>query len=58
MSPSNHKHNYKHFHNPKHFIEESKNGRKWMSNGGVVLEDLKPPVSKKEDKFDLEIVTK
>lgn len=29
-----------------------------MSNGGVVLEDLKPPVCKKEDKFDLEIVTK
>lgn len=29
-----------------------------MSNGGVVLEDLKQPVCKKEDKFDPKIVTK
>lgn len=29
-----------------------------MSNGGVVLEDLKQPVCKKEDKLDPKIVTK
>lgn len=29
-----------------------------MSNGGVILEDLKPPVWKKEDELKLNIVTK